>query len=105
MVDYNQAIWLNPHLADVWFNRATMWQRKEEWARAEADFTRYITLESTHKPQHADAYAQRGIVRLQQGRGDEAQQDFDQCLKLNPNLRMSLERMIEETKQRVVMKP
>ena len=49
----------------------------------------------------ADAYAQRGIVRLMRGRADEAQQDFDRCLELNKNLRQSLERLIIETKQQM----
>jgi tetratricopeptide (TPR) repeat protein len=88
---------LNPRFADVWFNRAALWQRKEEWARAEADFTEYIALKS----QHADAYASRGIVRFRQGHTNEARQDFEQCLKLNPNLRQSLEQMIEEAKQQM----
>jgi tetratricopeptide (TPR) repeat protein len=65
--------------------------------RAEADLTRAIEL----KPNMADAYAQRGLVRLMRGRTDEAQQDFDRCLSLNKNLRQSLERLIAETKQQM----
>ena len=88
---------LNPRFADAWFNRGTYWGAKGDWARAEADFTRTIEL----SPQLADAHALRGLVRLRQNRAQEAQEDFNQCLKLNPVARQSLERMIEETKQRI----
>jgi hypothetical protein len=40
-------------------------------------------------------------VRLLEGRSDEAQQDFNQCLALNPNLRQSLESYIAEAKQQL----
>jgi len=65
--------------------------------RAEADFTRAIEL----KPHLADAYAQRGLVRLLQSRADEAKRDFDRCLALNKNLWESVDRLIAETKQQM----
>ncbi|NOT62829.1 MAG: hypothetical protein HOP19_21685, partial [Acidobacteria bacterium] len=46
-----------------------------------------------------DAYCTRGVMRLRQGHAPEAQQDFDQCLQLNPRLRQSLEEMIKEARQ------
>jgi Tfp pilus assembly protein PilF len=55
-------------------------------------------------PSLADAYAQRGLVRLLQGRADAAQQDFDRCLSLNQNLRQSLERLISEAKRQLAEK-
>jgi tetratricopeptide (TPR) repeat protein len=103
--DYEQAIRFNPRFADVWFNRAVWWLAQADWVRAAADFTHYITLDTVPKPQLADAYAQRGLVRLQQGRPEEAQQDFDQCLKLNPGLRKSLEHMVDKVKQQVSRNP
>jgi Tfp pilus assembly protein PilF len=53
----------------------------------------------------ADAHAQRGLLRLRQGRADEAQQDFDQCLRLNPRLQKSLAELIEKAKQELARKP
>jgi hypothetical protein len=44
-------------------------------------------------------------VRLQQGRAEEAQQDFDQCLRLNPRLQKSLNELIAEVKQQMTRKP
>jgi tetratricopeptide (TPR) repeat protein len=96
---------LNPRFPDAWFNRAAYWKAQGEWARAEADFTHYIALDSTLKPQLADAHAQRGLLRLRQGRADEAQQDFDQCLRLNPRLQKSLNELIAEVKQQMTRKP
>jgi tetratricopeptide (TPR) repeat protein len=76
---------------------ATYWKAKGDLKQADADFTRAIEL----KPNAADAYAHRGLVRLMSGRADEAQQDFIHCLKLNKNFRQSLERLIAETKQQM----
>ncbi len=90
--------------ASSYLERGNQWLAKGEYARAEADFTRYITLDSAPKRQLADAYGQRGIARLRQGRADEAQRDFSQCLTLNPNLRASLAQMIEVVKQQMAEK-
>jgi hypothetical protein len=49
-------------------------------------------------PQSAEAYAGRGILRLPQQRDAEAQADFDQCLKLDPTVKESLNRKIEYVK-------
>jgi Tfp pilus assembly protein PilF len=102
LADYNQAIKLNPRFAAVWFNRGTYWKAKGDLERAEADFTQAI--ENGLKPHLADAYAQRGCMRLLQGRAAEAQQDFDRCLALDKRLRQSLERLIAETKQQMATK-
>jgi tetratricopeptide (TPR) repeat protein len=60
MADYNQAIRINPRVAEVWFNRAECWKAKGDMKQAESDYTRSIEL----KPNWAPAYAQRGIVRV-----------------------------------------
>jgi tetratricopeptide (TPR) repeat protein len=80
------------------FNRASFWKDKGEWARAEADLTQYLSLKTEHAPEHASAYAWRGIVRLRLLRDAEAQADFDRCFKLNPKLRDSLAQLIEAAK-------
>jgi hypothetical protein len=53
------------------------------------------------KPQLADAYALRGLVRLLRGREGEAEQDFARCLMLNKYLKQSLERLIAEAKRQL----
>ena len=97
LADYNQAIKLNPHFAEVWFNRGSYWKMKGDLERAETDFTQAIEL----KPHLADAYAQRGLVRLLSGKESEAERDFARCLTLDKNLRQSLERFIAEAKQQM----
>ncbi|MFN0122531.1 MAG: tetratricopeptide repeat protein [Blastocatellia bacterium] len=77
--------------------RGNEWSAKGEYRRAEADFSQYLAL----KPQHADAYCLRGITRLRQERTDDAGRDFAECLRLNPGLRQSLERMVNEAKQQI----
>ena len=56
------------------------------------------------KPDWAEAYVERGLVRLLHGRAHEAQQDFDRCLTLNRNLPPPLERLIEEARRQLATK-
>ena len=65
---------------------------------ASADYDQAIAL----NPRFAEAYENRGILRLRQGKVDEAEQDFAQCFALNPHLRPTLERRIRELKQQLV---
>jgi tetratricopeptide (TPR) repeat protein len=69
-------------------------ERKGELESAEGDYDKVIEL----NPQSAGAYAGRGILRLSQKKDAEAQADFDQCLKLNPAMKDSLNRRIEYAK-------
>jgi Tfp pilus assembly protein PilF len=50
-------------------------------------------------PRHALALLNRGIGYLQQGREEEAQHDFDQCLKVDPTLKPQLESLVKQARQ------
>ncbi len=43
-------------------------------------------------------------MRLPQGREVEAEQDFAQCIKLNPDLQLTLEQFIKAAKQLLAVK-
>lgn len=64
---------------------------------ASADYDQAIAL----NPRFAEAYENRGILRLQQGKEAEAEPDFVQCFALDPHLRPTLERRIRELKQQL----
>ena len=69
-----------------------------EAVRALTDYDQAIAL----NPQYADAYCNRGLVRIRQRDEAGAQRDFQQCLTLNPALKASLERLIAEAKQQML---
>jgi tetratricopeptide (TPR) repeat protein len=68
---------------------------RANYPQAEADFTRAIECQ----PLSADAYAQRGLVLLIQGRTSQAQMDFDHCLTINKYCQETLVRMINEVER------
>jgi tetratricopeptide (TPR) repeat protein len=100
IADYNQAISLNPKLAEVWFNRAAAWVEKREMERAISDYSRAIEV----TPGFANAYANRGLARLELGQEFAAQQDFTQCFNLDIKLKSSLEERIQQIRQKLAAK-
>ena len=65
--------------------------KKGEMAKAIDDFTRAIE----HDPEIAWAYFNRGLAKVYLGDEVEAQKDFDECLRLRPDLKAELESRIE----------
>jgi regulator of sirC expression with transglutaminase-like and TPR domain len=59
---------------------------------ANEDFTQVIKL----NPRDAQAYLDRGLVRILQMQDVEAQQDFDACLRLQPGLKKALDKRIAD---------
>ncbi|HEX8887691.1 MAG TPA: tetratricopeptide repeat protein, partial [Pyrinomonadaceae bacterium] len=51
-------------------------------------------------PQYAEAYGNRGLTRLLQGKDAEAQKDFDKCFKLNSSLKADFEEAAKEIKEK-----
>ena len=60
---------------------------KGKMLEAIADFNRVIELD----PQIAWAYFNRGLAKFYVGRESEAQKDFDECLRLRPDMKAKLE--------------
>ena len=52
------------------------------------------------EPQKPAAYCSRGLILLEQGKDAEAQKDFDQCLRLGPTYKVSLDQEIQKANQR-----
>jgi tetratricopeptide (TPR) repeat protein len=62
--------------------------------RAIDDFNRALELD----PKIAQAYFNRGLVWVYLGEDARAQKDFDECLRLKPDLRAQLESRLELAK-------
>ena len=90
--DYNQAILLNPQLAEAYNNRGLLYAKNEEDELALRDFNQAILLNS----QLAEAYGGRGIVYLFMNHHQQAIQDLEIAAKLyyeqgNPKYQQVLE--------------
>lgn len=48
-------------------------------------------------PRFAKAYGNRGLTLLRLGKTAEAEKDFAECLRLDPNLKADLDRSIQAT--------
>jgi Tfp pilus assembly protein PilF len=73
-----------------------IWSDKSDLSRAVADLTEVIEL----SPRLAVAYANRGLFRLALGKDDEAEKDFSESLRLDPNLKQTLQQRIQSQKER-----
>jgi Flp pilus assembly protein TadD len=61
-----------------------------------ADFNEAIRINS----RHPEAYVNRGLLRLQQGRKVEAERDFARSIALRPSLRAFIDSRISQISQR-----
>jgi tetratricopeptide (TPR) repeat protein len=81
ILDYDQAIRLNPNFAEAYNNRgfASYWSGNYE--QAIADYSRAIAL----RPAYAYAYNNRGAAYMASGHSNQAISDFDHALALQPD--------------------
>ena len=79
---YDQAIDINPQLAEAYNNRGNAKHALGRHEEAIADYTNAIRL----NPQYADAYNNRGTAKSGLGRHEEAIADCNDAIRLNPQL-------------------
>ncbi len=91
--DYTKAIEAAP-LADAYYNRAAAYEDLRDYKSALVDYTRAIELNENF----ARAYANRGMILLQQNKDAEAQRDFVKCIQLDESLRPEIEKYVKETR-------
>lgn len=80
---YEQAISLNPRMANAYNNRAAIKLSRNDLAGALADYNKTIELDDTQ----AQAFARRGLILLGQGKKAEAARDLERAIQLDPSLR------------------
>jgi tetratricopeptide (TPR) repeat protein len=81
IVDYDQAIRLNPSHASALSNRGAAYARKGDYDRAIENYDEAIRL----NPGHADAFSNRGVAYARKGDYDRAIENYDEAIRLNPN--------------------
>jgi tetratricopeptide (TPR) repeat protein len=80
IVEFGNAIALNPNNADAYRNRGLIYGRKQDYDRALSDFDSALLL----NPNDARAHALRGLVRERKGDGKRAIADFDRAIEIDP---------------------
>ena len=81
IVDFSEAIELNPDDAVAYNNRGGIYYLKEEYESAIADFSKAIEL----NPGYAIAYNNRGVAYYLKKEYESAIVDFSEAIELNPN--------------------
>jgi tetratricopeptide (TPR) repeat protein len=79
--DFDQAIQLNPKLADAYYNRGLAYAKLEQYQEAIEDYTEALEI----NPNWADAYNNRGNAYYKLGNHDKAIADYNQALSINPD--------------------
>ena len=80
--DYDQAIKLNPNYAEAFYNRGlTYWRKANTTAPSRITTRRSSSIPITLMPSDK---SRRGLLR--QNQYDRAIQDYDQAIRLNPNM-------------------
>src|SRR5712692_3373078 len=101
LADFNKAIKLQSNNFSAYQNRAGLHEKRKEFDEAVADYSKAIKLNS----KFPFTYRGRGLILLKQGKDSEADADFAKYLQLYPDGKDSLEKQIEEVKQKRVAKP
>ena len=93
IADFNEAIRLDPSLAEPYNNRGCAYQDKGDYDRAIADYSEAITIDPSRA---VIAYRNRGHLFEAHGQSEEAIADFQQALAIDPKhkrIREALKRL------------
>ena len=80
--DFDQALQLNPKLADAYYNRGLAYTKLGQYQEAIEDYTEALEI----NPNWADAYNNRGNAYYKLGNHEKAIADYNQALSINPDL-------------------
>ena len=80
LVDFNEAIFLQPGDSIALSNRGFVWESLNDFSRAMADFNQALHL----APSYPQAYAGRGRAWIAKGEYDLAIADLDEAIRLMP---------------------
>jgi tetratricopeptide (TPR) repeat protein len=80
IVNFNEAIRLNPKDAAAYYDRGLTYYRKGDYNRAMADYNEALRL----NPTYVAAFNNRGLIYYARGQYDRAIADYNEALRLNP---------------------
>ncbi len=78
---YNQALQIQPDLADTWNNRGVVLTRMQRYPEAIASYEQATTL----RPNYPDAWNNRGVVLLELQKYQEAIGCYEQAIQAKPD--------------------
>jgi tetratricopeptide (TPR) repeat protein len=78
----NEAIELNPNIAQAYYNRGTAYGKLKEHEEAIEDYNKALEL----NPEYAAAYNNRGTAYGELKQYEEAIEDYNKAIELNPNI-------------------
>ncbi|MDR0456532.1 MAG: tetratricopeptide repeat protein [Treponema sp.] len=81
IVDFNQAIELNPDLAGAWRYRGFLFEQIGEYDNAVSDYTQYIR----RRPDDLEGYMRRGFTYQDMESYFKAEDDFTHIFNVDPN--------------------
>jgi len=81
ILEFNQAIALDPQYGDAFNNRGVAYTYVGEYDKAIADFSKAIELDLTF----SDVFNNRGVAYAHVGEYDKAIADFNKAIELEPN--------------------
>ena len=79
--DFDQALQLNPKLADAYYNRGLAYTKLGQYQEAIEDYSEALEI----NPNWADAYNNRGNADYKLGNHEKAIADYNQALSINPD--------------------
>lgn len=81
IIDFTHAIKVMPELANIYYNRAIVYEMMGDKAAAMDDYNDAIRLD----PDDFKALCNRGVLRADWGWHEEALEDFNRAISLNPD--------------------
>jgi tetratricopeptide (TPR) repeat protein len=79
IIEYTNAIKLDPKFAGAYYNRGVTYGKKEQYELAIADYSEAIKV----YPKHADAYYSQGLTYGKKGQYDLAIADFNKVIEFS----------------------
>jgi tetratricopeptide (TPR) repeat protein len=83
IIDYTNALELNPDFGNAYFNRGAVYMALMNWNNAKYDFTKAISLNFKND---SEAYNFRGNIYVYLGNLNAASDDFTKSIQINPNI-------------------
>ena len=104
IADFTKAAEIYPREADHFYKRGHARLINEDLEGAAADFDKALGMvERQNVFLQTLIHANRGMARRLQGRDEEAQKDFDECVRLNKGLKIMLEQHLADIQLQIMI--
>jgi tetratricopeptide (TPR) repeat protein len=80
VLDYNEAVRLDPSYVDALNNRGNVYNTRGEYDKAIADYNKVLSM----RPRHAEAHYNRGNAYIFKGNYQQAIADYTEAVRINP---------------------